>query len=379
MLQTEFIGEGSISNLGEILSDKKPKNIFLVTGKTSYEKSGAKKTLGPILKDYNSSHFFDFDVNPKIEDVKKGINMFKENNCDFVIAVGGGSVMDTAKLIRIFAANQGEPADYIKKQETIENEGKPLVVIPTTSGSGAEATHFAAVYIGKTKNSLAHQFVLPDYVVLAPQFTMSLPKYHTAYTGMDALGQAIESYWGINSTEESKKYASEAIELVMGNLKEAVNNPSEESRERMAKAAFLAGKAINISMTTTCHAISYPLTSYFGVPHGHGVAITLAKMLVYNSRVTETDVLDKRGVGYVKKSIKEIIDILGTDNAEEASKKITNLIKEIWLSTRLNELGIKTDKDIEIIIKNGFNPDKVKNNPRKFTEEALRRMLDEIR
>ena len=356
MIQTEFIGKGSVTYLKEILSDFHPKNIFLVTGKTSYERSGAKIILDSILKGHNMIHFSDLGANPKISSVEKGIELFKENHCDFVIAVGGGSVMDTGKLINIFAANPMEPVDYIKKKMKIESKGKTFVAVPTTSGSGSEATKFAVVNIGKTKSSLENDFFIPDYAIIDYRFTRSLSRYQTACTGMDALGQAIESYWGVNSTEESKKYSVEAIKLIMENLPEAVNN-SEEAREHMAKASFLAGKAINITRTAANHAVSYPITSYFNVPHGHAVGLTIPSMIVYNSQVIEEELLDKRGVDYVKKSIKEIINLIGEESAEGASKKITNLMKKIGLSVRLNELGIKTDEEIETIRKSGKSRD----------------------
>ena len=380
MSQKEIIGKGTIAKLKEILSERKLNNIFLVTGKSSYEKSGAKDAIEPILSDYKVTHFSDFEVNPKVKDIEKGMEIFKKNNCDFVIAIGGGSVMDIAKSINILASNEGNPTEYIKNQKNIENKGKVLVAVPTTSGSGSEATRSAVVYIDKTKYSLDHEFIIPDYTIVDSQLTMNLPKHITASAGMDALSQAIESYWCIDSTEESKDYARKAIKLIMGNLIDAVDNPTRESREAMAEASFLAGKAINISRTTACHAIAYPITSYFGVPHGHAVALTLAQMLVYNSKVTEKDILDKRGINYVHETLKEIAGLIGADDIQDANKRITSLMEEIGLKTRLSEIGVKTDEDIEIIIKNGFNPQRVNNNPRLLTEETLRNeILDEIK
>ena len=379
MSQKEYLGYNSITQLNNILKKHNPRNIFLVTGKDSYEKCGAKSTIDIFLKNYNVIHFNDFETNPKLHDIKKGFNLFKQKKCDFVIAVGGGSVIDIAKSINILAANPGEPIEYVKKKKPIKNKGKTLVAVSTTAGSGSEATKFAVIYIDKIKHSLEHNFMLPDYAIIDPQFTINMPKNITAFTGMDALSQAIESYWSINSTLKSKKYSKKTIKLIIKNLKNAVNIPSKKSRESMAKAAHLAGKAINITKTTACHSISYPITSYFNVPHGHAVALTLASMLVYNSQVTEKDVLDKRGTAYVKNNIKEIVNLIDARSVEEASKKITNLMKDIGLKTKLSELGIKAKKDIEIIIKNGFNPDRVKNNPRILTESALRKILNDIR
>ena len=315
------------------------------------------------------------ETKPKLHDIKKGIKLFKENKCDFVIAVGGGSVIDIAKSINILAV-KSEPAEkYIKGELKITNKGKTSVAIPTTSGSGSEATHFAVVYIDKTKFSLAHEdYMLPNYSIVDPQLTITLPKKITASTGMDALCQGIESFWCVNSTDKSKAYAREAIKLAINNLKEAVNNPSKESREAMAKAAHLAGKAINISKTTAAHAVSYPITSYFNIPHGHAVALTLPYFIPFNIQVTEKDILDKRGVNYVKETTKELLTILNTETKEEAQNKILNLMQEINLNTKI-KLG---KEDIEIIIKNGFDPQRVKNNPRLLTEENLRGILKNI-
>lgn len=221
--------------------------------------------------------------------------------------------------------------------------------------------------------------MLPDYSIVDPQFTYSLPPKITASTGMDALSQAIESYWNINSTKESKKYAEKAIKLVVNNLVKAVNDLNKESRRNMSIAAHYAGKAINISKTTACHAISYPITSYFNVPHGHAVALTLPSMFIYNSEVNEIDILDPRGLDYVKKTMKKLKTIIGVSTFLEVKQKIEQIMLKIGLEIKLNKLGIKTQNDIELIIKNGFNPERVKNNPRKLTEYNLRNILEEIK
>lgn len=379
MPQQEHFGFDSIKNLAEILIKQKPKSIFLATGKNSYEKCGARPILEPFLKNYPTAHFQDFGLIPNIKSIGKGIPLFKEKKCDFVIAIGGGTVIDSAKAVNIMAANSAGPAQCLENGAFLENKGFPLLAIPTTAGSGSEATKFAVVYIDKTKYSLEHESILPDYAIMDPQFTMNLPKGITASAGMDALSQAIESYWSINSTDKSKKYAKGAIKLVTGNLSGAVNSPSRANREAMLKAANLAGKAINISKTTAPHSISYPLTSYFNVPHGHAAALTLAQALSYNSQVTEEDVSDIRGADYVKKTVNEIAGLLGADNAEEAAGKIHALMKNVGLSTKLSELGIESGEDLNILIKNGFNPSRVKNNPRLLTESALMQILKHIR
>lgn len=290
----------------------------------------------------------------------------------------GGSVIDMAKLINFFFANDIEPEKYLKEGKKNVVKGWPLIAIPTTCGSGSEATHFAVLYLEHKKHSVESQYMLPDVAIVDPGFTLSLPRYEVAVSGMDALSQAIESYWCINSNDESKEYARESIEIVMSNLVAAVNGPERSARLAMAMASHLVGKAINITKTTAGHAVSYPLTSFFGIAHGHAVGLTLSSFLVYNFNVTSNDVLDHRGVLYVKKSIYEIAGFLGQSSVTEAKQKIDDLMHKIGLETRLSSLGIKSEKDIELIIENGFNPDRVKNNPRLLTRDALGTILYSI-
>lgn len=367
-----------INKLRNVLDSKNVNNIFLVTGKKSFNSSGAKKLVTPLISKYNTIYFSDFITNPRIEDVNKGIKIFKNSNIDIVIAIGGGSVIDIAKLINFFSAQDYSPLNYIKEKPAGINKTKPLIAIPTTAGTGSEATHFAVLYINKNKYSVAHDYILPEVAIIDAKFTLNLPPYIIACTGMDALVQAIESCWSVYSTKISKQYAKEAITLIVDNLVKAVKHPTLSIMRAMMRAAHLSGKAINISKTTVCHAISYPITSFFKIPHGHAVALTLSSMLEYNSKVTGKDVLDKRGVKYVKNVINDIQKFLGVNSIACAKNYLDMLMDKIGLKRNLKELGIKSEKNLEIIIKNGFNPDRVKNNPRNLTKVALRNMLKNI-
>ena len=374
MNQQTYIGFGEINRLENILLDTQTRNVFLVTGKASYECCGAKAVLDTALSGLRVTRFSDFEVNPKIEDVEKGLELFKQGDHDLVVAVGGGSVIDIAKLINIFAAQNESPLNYIQGRQKIFSTGKPFVAIPTTSGSGTEATHFAVVYVDKSKYSVAHEFVLPTYAIIDPEFTMHIPPAITASTGMDALSQATESFWAVGSTDESKKYAAEAIELVMGNLEQSVSNPTENSRLNMARAALLAGQAINISKTTAPHALSYPFTSYFGIPHGHAVGLTLGKVLEYNSRVTEEDTLDPRGIEYVKATFKSLCELYGVSIPAEARKKVEALMYSIGLETDLAALGIAEKEQLEFIASQ-VNLERLGNNPREMSNKDLMGIL----
>ncbi len=374
-MQQEYFGIGCVGRLWDVLAQIKPSSIFFVHSEDSYHSSGAEEKIFPLLLGCQIAEFTDFSSNAKIGDLEKGLALFRKKNCDLTLAVGGGSAIDLAKGITILANNQGAIEDYFSKKQPLQARTIPFVAIPTTAGTGSEATHFAVIYIGKTKHSLAHPSLVPDYAIIDPGLTFSLPSYQTACTGIDALAQAVESYWSIHSTEESKQYAQQAIALALTHLEKAANAPASEDRIGMAKAANLAGKAINISFTTACHAISYPITSYFVIPHGHAVALTLPEMVLYNAGVTNDDCLDKRGPGYVRKTMEELYALFKVQSAEEMKSKLETLLDSIGLQRKLSSLGIKTNEDVGLIIKNGFNPDRVKNNPRLVTEESLRTML----
>jgi len=373
MQQKEYFGSRSIENLREILDKSNSKSIFLVTGRKSYRSCGAEAVLKELLESYDVTRFYDFSVNPKLEDVEMGLKIFREHDFDMIIAVGGGSVIDMGKLINIFAAQKGEPLSYIRKENTINKPGKFLVAIPTTAGSGSEATHFAVVYVDGVKYSLTHRFILPTYAIVDPLLTLSMPKNVAATTGMDAFSQAIESYWSINSTDESKSYSEKAIKLVLDNIRESVNTSSLKSRKAMAEAAHLAGKAINIAKTTAPHALSYTITSRFGIPHGHAVALTLGRVLEYNAGVTDSDCNDKRGKDYVRKTIRDLVSMLGCSTPREANHAINEIMKDIGLETNLIKLGIQDEKIEDII--NNINYERLMNNPRKLNDKHVLRAL----
>jgi alcohol dehydrogenase class IV len=377
MKQQIYLGYDSYKKLYSILEELSPKKIFLVTGKKSYFLSGAKKLLSKFIDKYDYIRFYDFEINPKFEAIKRGIDLFNKEKCDFVIGIGGGSVMDIAKSISLLATQKGDLKEFIKGKVLLKKREIFSIMIPTTAGTGSESTHFSVIYINKTKYSLVHNSLLPDYAVLDPIFTENLPPYITACTSMDALCQGIESFWSTNSTEESRTYSKQVIELVMSYIVKNVNNPNTISREKMLIASNLAGKAINIAKTTAAHAVSYPITFYFNVPHGHAVALTLPYFIEFNNNVSLENLQDNRGIEFIKDRMSELFTILKVKTADEAKDKIINIMKGMGLETNLAKLGISKN-NVDIIIKNGFNPQRMKNNPRFVDEKDLRNLLGKI-
>lgn len=262
MNQLSFIGRDSLIDLKNQLKERNVRRLFLVRGKGSFVVCGAENAICPIFRDLRIEvvEFKEFSTNPKIEEVQIGTECFLSSRSDCILAVGGGSVIDMAKLIRHYA---------------VEKCGKTeLFAIPTTAGTGAETTHFAVVYVDGNKQSIEANDILPDAAFIYPPFTYNNDAYLTACTGFDALAQAIEAYWNKNATPESDECALRAISYIHHQLPMCVSNSSNELRDDLSVGAYWAGRAINITKTTAPHAFSYAFTSKCGYPHGHAVALT---------------------------------------------------------------------------------------------------------
>ena len=229
-----------------------PRNIFLVHGRTFNRLSFAQ-----IFDDFQTTHFTDFKPNPLIESVKAGVKVFVENNCDMIIAAGGGSAIDVAKCIKLRAA-----------------QNVPFIVVPTTAGTGSEATRFAVIYKDGEKQSIHDLCLIPDAIYFDAEPLRILPPYQRKATLLDAYSHAAESYWSVKATEASRAFAKEALRVIVS-LQEKYFDGSTDDAENISLlyAAYLAGKAINISETTAGHAMSYKLTSLFGISHGHAAAL----------------------------------------------------------------------------------------------------------
>ena len=305
--QTHFGREGAGHFLEQFIQ-RAPGRLFIVCRERSYQASGVKAFLEGRLG-ANPVFFGGFSSNPKEEDVENGVRLFCETGVQAVIAVGGGSAMDMAKLINFFGSTGTRLEDYLTGKIRADVPCRPLLAIPTTSGSGSEATHFAVIYRGRTKYSVDGPSMVPGHVLLVPDFTYSLDAYQTACTGMDALAQGVESLWARAATEESRGYAFEAVNLALQHLLGAVGQPNPGNRAGMMRASHLAGCAIHLSKTTAPHAFSYILTSTFGIPHGHAVGLLLPHFAGYHAAhgiqvegVTEPLLRDLlRRIGLVKR------------------------------------------------------------------------------
>lgn len=369
-------GIGSLSQLHDIRSQFNAKTIMLVTGKESYYASGAKSIVDEALRADTVIQFNDFEVNPKIEDAERGTELAMEHSVDLILAIGGGSVMDMAKLIKAFSTAPEKSKELAKGEFEMKGPGIPLVLIPTTAGSGSEATHFAVVYIDLNKYSLASQYLLPDGVILDGSLIASASPYQMACNGLDALAQAIESAWAVGSTEQSRAYSFRAVSLCMKHLKEALApQASNDAFQGIMEAANLAGKAINISKTTSAHAWSYAITSHYGVPHGHAVWLTLPSIFEIHATASAGMVTDPRGIEYFTGIMTRLMNILGIDSIDYCASQLKSYLKAIDIEWDIAQLGPKTAKQREFLSKQ-VNMQRMSNNPISLTGMHIKQIFD---
>lgn len=371
MINQVLYYKGDVGKISSLVSDDYMGRIFLVRGKSSYGNSGAESFIKQHFDTNIIDSYYDFDSNPQIADVNKGVELFKREKYQIIIAIGGGSVLDMAKLISVFAHQSGDIEDYVLNNSKFNDVKTPLLAIPTTAGSGAEATHFSVLYIDKNKYSVVSNSLLPNFVYITSEFSQFADSYLTACTGMDAFSQAIESVWSVNCNDESKKYGIEAIKKIWNNLPQAVHQNDKRAKEQLAAASYLAGKAINITKTTAPHAFSYAFTSYYNIPHGHAVALSLPFFLSYNANVSSLDCIDPRGVDSVKGRINEILMILNIELNEVVPALVT-FVEKLGLSINIKELIPNFESKILI---DNINIERLNNNPRKVTDRTISEFL----
>lgn len=311
----------------------------------------------PIIK------FNDFQPNPLYESVVEGVALYREKECDAIIAIGGGSAMDVAKCIKLYSNMRGKGNDggYLR-EEIVPNE-IPFLAMPTTAGTGSEATRYAVIYYNGAKQSVTSESFIPATVLMDNSVLKTLPLYQKKATMMDALCHAIESFWSVNSTDESKVYSKKAIDMIITNMNGYLDN-TDQANANMLLAANLAGKAINITQTTAGHAMCYKITGLFGSAHGH--AAVLCDRVLYPWMIDNIDkCIDPRGKEYLKNTLDEIGIALGGEDAKAGAKKLKDIFESLEL-----DIPEATMEQYEIL-KTGVNPVRLKNHPIALEPESI--------
>ena len=274
----------------KVLEESGLDNVMLVTGK-KIRGLGLTQTLENLLIDrgISVSVFDETQVNPTTENVEQAVELYKQKQCQCIIAFGGGSVIDCAKALGARISCPNKTLKDMKGLLKVNKTLPMLIAIPTTAGTGSETTLCAVITDSKThKKFVINDFdLIPSYALLDPKLTLNLSPNTTATTGMDALVHAIEAYIGRSTTSTTRKYALSAIKLIFENLETVVKDGSNlQARKRMLKASYKAGMAFSRSYVGYVHAISHSLGGKYNIAHGYANAIILPYVLkVYGESV----------------------------------------------------------------------------------------------
>ena len=316
----------------------------------------SKRTKREIILDKNFSFIKtnrvlwidDVTPNPSLTYLEKKKKHFKNRTFDYIIAIGGGSVIDTAKALMImFSIKKKENLKNIIKDISnlkIKNSYK-LIVLPTTAGTGSEVTPYATIWDEKNKKklSLNNKALYPYMAIIDPVLTFNLPKQETINTGLDSLNQAFESIWNKNANKLTLTYAFKSIKLSLSALAKINNNINDKkSRSDLARASVYAGICISQTRTSICHSISYPLTAHFNIPHGLACAFTMVAIIDYIST--------KNKFFFTK-----LINTLGFASVKEFEKKIKKLFNDLKVKDK-NKFYIKNKKKLFYLIKDMQTP-----------------------
>lgn len=314
--------------------------------------------------------FTDFAPNPLYESVREGVELFRQNRCDAIIAVGGGSAMDVAKCIKLYSRMDGDGAEGAYLSQTIIPNEIPFLAMPTTAGTGSEATRFAVIYYEGAKQSVSDPSCIPGTVLMDSSVLKTLPEYQKKATMMDALCHAVESFWSVNSTEESREYSRKAIRQITGSMEAYLAN-RDSGNAQMLLAAHTAGRAINITQTTAGHAMCYKITSLFGCAHGHAAALCVRVLFPWMIRNAER-CSDPRGVKYLKQTLDEIGQALGGADAAEGAARFEEIFSGLGL-----EVPAATEEQYALL-QTSVNPVRLKNHPIALDNETIGQLYHEI-
>lgn len=364
---TTFIGPGAIKDMGQALQSRDFKKALIVTDQVLNE-IGIVDKITAVLAE-NSIDYVVFDQvqpNPTTKNVNDGLAVLKENDCDFILSLGGGSPQDAAKGIGILATNGGDIKDYEGIDQSA-NKSLPIVAVNTTAGTASEVTinyvitnedtHIKMVMVDK--NSLA------EIAVSDPELMTAKPSDLTAATGMDVLTHAVEAYVSEGAFRLSDKLALESIELVGEALRDAVENGDDlEARSKMAYASYIAGMSFNNAGLGYVHSMAHQLGGMYDLPHGVCNAVLLPHVEEYNSKNTGDKLRN------VAQALGKDVEGLSTAEANQAAiEAIKELSSDIGIPAGLEELGVK-EEDLAEMAKNALNDVCKGTNPREVDLEA---------
>lgn len=366
-----LFGLGAVENAGEELKGLQAKKALLVTDEIMVKVGIVDKVTGNL-----DSHGIGYTIydrvssEPTLDYIEEGVNLFKDNQCDSIIAVGGGSPIDAAKAIAVMAKNKGSIADY-KGLGNLPLPGVPLICVPTTAGTGSEATQFTIITdpVKDEKMLIGSPHLMPDIAVVDPELTLTMPRGLTAATGIDSLTHAIEAYVSVKAQPMSDMYALSAVELIAGNLRQAWANGSNlEARSKTMLGALYGGIAFSNSSVALVHGMSRPIGANFHVAHGDSNAALLDVVMEFSL------IGNPSRYARLAETMGEPVDGLNTlEKAEAGVAAVKRLVRDVKIPS-LKELGVEKDKLKELLPKmadEAIASGSPGNNPRQATRDEI--------
>ncbi|PZE20869.1 NAD-dependent alcohol dehydrogenase [Paenibacillus xerothermodurans] len=365
-------GWGKAARLGERLLQLGVSRIFLVSDK-GVESAGLLTGLAAALRSSGMEYdiYTDIEPDPGLETINRGAEVFRSRPYDCIVAVGGGSSIDTAKGIRVVAARGGSIREYAGVNRIPGGPGSiPLIAVPTTSGTGSEVTIFGVYsdWQNNVKVTVTSEYMAPTIALVDPELTARLPAKLTAASGIDALAHGIETFFSLRSSPASDALAMEAIAVVNANLRRAVEDGSDmEARIGMSHGSLLAGMAFNNGFLGLAHAIGSALSGHCHVPHGIAIGLLLPSIIEFNTPACPAKAA----------KIAELIGVLDDHIGQSAGAAVAKLVHGIGLPTRLREVGVDQEK-LPAIAKDAFKSGMMQFNPRMPTEEEVLELLQRL-
>ncbi|MBI4012014.1 MAG: iron-containing alcohol dehydrogenase [Candidatus Rokubacteria bacterium] len=333
-------GEGSLARLPALVEEVAGPGarIFLVTGRASLQASGRRSAVLEALGVARVAVFDDVPPFPSPDVPDRAAAALRASRAEVVVAIGGGSAMDVAKSAALLATHDGTAREYGERRREFARAGLPVIAAPTTSGSSSEVTPFAALWDAEAKRSLqlATPRLFPVVALVDPELALGMGRELAAVTGVDAFTSAFESYWSREAGPLSDALCLEVIRLYATHLERSCLVADRAARAACALAATVSGMAYSNSRPNVCHAVSSPLTLFWGVAHGQAVGITLPAFLRWNAPA-------------IALKLPTLWHALGVDGLDAATTRITELMARCGLATRLGGLGVGAG-DVETLV-----------------------------
>lgn len=368
-------GNGSIRKLPDHVRSFGGTKVFIV-GDPGVVKAGVVERLTDSLQASNIPYvlFSEIESDPDIHSVEVGTELAKNEGCNLVIGVGGGSSLDTAKAIGIMMTNKGNIRDYVGINK-VPAPSAPVIAVPTTAGTGSEVTIWSVLSDkqSKTKLSVGSPYNCPELAVCDPELTLTLPPHITAATGMDALTHALESYVNKNTQPISEALSLQAMKMIARSLRQAVaQGDNLNARHDMLLASLIAAMAFNSTRLGLAHALALPLGAHFKIPHGLVNAMLLPEVMQYNLIGNTAKFAEIAGI------FGEVTEGLSVRQAAERSVVAIRQLKEdVGITQTLTDFGVR-EEHLELVAKEAMESGNVPVNPRIAGPEDLKQICRKL-